>query len=126
MRLLVVNDEEGIREVLKGMLSGNEVVEAEDGDEGWRMYQERGLFDLVVTDVMHPGLDGIALTQRIRQTAPKQAVLVMTAAYGSGVGEALWNDLRVPVMTVPFQRWQLEQSVFLARTLVREGPGGRE
>jgi two-component system chemotaxis sensor kinase CheA len=66
-RLLVVDDALTARTAAQMVLTsaGYEVQVAVDGDAAWRLLQEHH-FDLVVSDVEMPGLDGFALTRRIR------------------------------------------------------------
>ncbi len=67
-RILVVDDDRLNRRVLTGMLGGlgHEVVQATSGQEALSLLDES--IDLVLTDVMMPGLDGFATTRAIRQT----------------------------------------------------------
>jgi two-component system chemotaxis sensor kinase CheA len=66
-RLLVVDDSVTTRSLEKSILeaAGYEVLTAGDGEEAWRLLQEKGA-DLVVADVEMPRLDGFALTEAIR------------------------------------------------------------
>jgi DNA-binding response OmpR family regulator len=66
-RILVVDDDPDIRTILKMMLAGSgfEVTLAADGEAGWKSAAENPP-DLLLTDIMMPGLDGFALLQRVR------------------------------------------------------------
>lgn len=78
-RVLVVEDEPGVRDFVKrGLLSvGHHVVVAEDGQQALeRLAQER--FDLMVTDIVMPGLDGIALSLKAAKEYPELKILMMT------------------------------------------------
>src|SRR5512139_1431090 len=79
-RILVVDDEPGIREFVGDVLrlDGHEVVEAEDGRVASRRVDERG-FDLVVTDLKMPHVDGMMLVRKLRSEQPEVEVIVMTA-----------------------------------------------
>jgi two-component system, NtrC family, response regulator AtoC len=82
--ILVVDDEEGIREYLVEALSGegNTVVQAADGVEALG-HLARSSFDLMITDLRMPGaLDGIDLLRKARAESPEMEVIVLTA-YGS-------------------------------------------
>ena len=70
-RLLVIDDEKNIREGLADFLQsdGYEVVCAENGDEGWKRFND-GDVDLVITDLKMPGLSGDDLMRRILSQAP--------------------------------------------------------
>jgi DNA-binding response OmpR family regulator len=80
MRVLLIEDERTLREGLRDLLAaaGHEVVAAEDGPTGL----ETGLaepYDLVVLDLMLPGMDGIEVCRRLRQSRPELSILMLTA-----------------------------------------------
>ncbi|MEB3333251.1 MAG: response regulator transcription factor [Synechococcaceae cyanobacterium] len=67
VRLLLVDDEPGLRSAVKAYLEdeGFQVTTANDGEEGWTVAQEL-LPDVVISDVMMPRLDGYGLLRRLR------------------------------------------------------------
>jgi two-component system response regulator AtoC len=79
-RILVADDEAGLREFIVDSLELDEhtVVAAKDGKEAAKILDERG-FDLVLTDLKMPGLDGMALLRKVRAEQPEVEVIVMTA-----------------------------------------------
>ncbi len=79
-RILVVDDEEGIRSFLTDSLltEGHEVVEAADGVQASLML-DRQTFNLMITDLHMPGLDGMALLRKARSEVPEMEVVVLTA-----------------------------------------------
>ncbi|HEV7557881.1 MAG TPA: sigma-54 dependent transcriptional regulator, partial [Kofleriaceae bacterium] len=79
-RILVADDEPGLREFITDALELDEhvVVAAKDGREAAKLLDERG-FDLVLTDLKMPGLDGMALLRKIRSEQPETEVIMMTA-----------------------------------------------
>lgn len=81
-RVLVVDDSLTVREVERRLLEnrGYEVVVAVDGIDGWNALQS-SRFDLVVTDVDMPRLDGIELVKRIKGAAPTASIPVMIVSY---------------------------------------------
>lgn len=84
-RLLVVEDHADMRQRVRELLAGRfEVLEAGDGEQAWRTAREE-LPDLIVSDVMMPGCDGVELTRRLRAHADTDAigVLLLTAKAGS-------------------------------------------
>jgi PAS domain S-box-containing protein len=80
VRILVVDDDLGICQSLEEILEadGCEVETAQDGDEGLRRLAAGG-FDLVLTDVVMPRMDGHELYTAIRERYPDLPVLMMTA-----------------------------------------------
>src|SRR5262245_43338989 len=79
-RILVVDDDPDIHVLLNAILkdAGFHVANATSGLEGLHRL-EAGRYDLVLTDVCMPGLDGLELLQRIQKRCPKTPVVVMTA-----------------------------------------------
>ncbi|WP_079527014.1 response regulator transcription factor [Halobacillus hunanensis] len=79
-RILIVEDEEKIARVLELELTyeGYEVVKAFDGMEGLQKYRE-GHWDLLLLDIMLPGISGIELLRRIRSDDQQIAVIMLTA-----------------------------------------------
>ena len=79
-RLLVVEDEAAIRGGLVDVFvyHGYEVETADNGDDGLRLALS-GRFDLVLLDVMLPGVDGFEICNRIRQQDRQQPVIMLTA-----------------------------------------------
>jgi two-component system response regulator FlrC len=79
-RVLVVDDEEGVREYVAEALSrdGHEVSEARDGTLALKAL-ETDAFDVVLTDLKMPGIDGMEVVRRVRATAPETEVIVLTA-----------------------------------------------
>ena len=79
-RILVVDDDPKIRAVVRRGLAyeGYRVVEAATGEEGLEKAREH-LPDLVVLDVMLPGIDGLEVTKRLRSGGDDLAILMLTA-----------------------------------------------
>ena len=76
MKVLLVEDDQGMRKLVSTMLQGmgfTEIIEAKDGAEGWKRLAQYDV-DLVLTDWNMPIMDGIELVGKIRQ-APGYAAL---------------------------------------------------
>jgi CheY-like chemotaxis protein len=84
MKILVVDDEKIKRVTLADDLAaqGHDVVIAADGQEGLDKLAA-GKFDVVVTDLKMPKLDGIELLKRIKQGPLAHVEVIMMTAYGS-------------------------------------------
>lgn len=78
-QILVVEDVAAVREFVRRALTneGHHVVVAEDGLKGLAMLAS-GDFDLLLTDIVMPGLDGIALALKVAKEYPKVRILLMT------------------------------------------------
>lgn len=78
--ILIVEDEETLRESLKRMLSkGGFSVDTTDSAENALDLLEKNSFDVIISDIILPGIDGIQLMSRIRKELPEQIFIVMTA-----------------------------------------------
>ncbi len=82
-RILVVDDEANVRLLLAGEISdrGHEVAAVSDSAEAMEEMGQAN-FDVVLTDIRMPGMDGLGLTEWIERTRPDTKVIVMTG-YGS-------------------------------------------
>ena len=78
--ILVVEDQDSARESLAELLRGEgyQVHEAESGDTARKLIDQYDL-DLVLTDLMLPGPDGLAVLQYVRDMSPQTLVILMTA-----------------------------------------------
>ena len=83
-KILIVDDEENVRAALKQVLerAGYEVAVAATGNEGLELMQREGA-DLVITDVIMPGIDGITTARKIREKFRNTRIIVI-----SGGGKA--------------------------------------
>ncbi|MDR7328832.1 response regulator transcription factor [Corynebacterium guangdongense] len=83
MKILVVDDEQAVRESLRRSLAfnGYDVSLAEDGAEGLEKIQ-REQPDLVILDVMMPQMDGLEVCRTLRSTGYDRPVLMLTARDG--------------------------------------------
>jgi DNA-binding NtrC family response regulator len=82
-RVLIVDDEEQMRELLAKVLekNGYQVTTAGDGGQALALLEKEPM-DLVVTDVRMPGLDGMEALRAIKELSPEIVVIIMTA-FGS-------------------------------------------
>jgi DNA-binding NtrC family response regulator len=78
-KIMIVDDEAGIRECLSEVLSGKgfDVVSAKDGRESLR-YMRKSSFDLLITDINMPHLNGIELLKKMKTAGRKEKVVIMT------------------------------------------------
>ncbi len=105
-RVLVVDDDGGVRMLVKRLLEaeGYEVATAEDGTEALALLAaEPGTVRLVVTDVRMPGMDGIELGRRVTDVAPGVPTLYMTAyAEDAALLSKMENWTAQPILYKPF------------------------
>lgn len=95
-KLLLVEDEDMVRIVAERALTraGYEVTACANGEEGLAAITEGGEFDIVVSDVVMPGMDGPAMVRAIRAKRPQLPVLFMSG-YAE---EQLRRDIDIPDM----------------------------
>jgi len=79
-RILIVDDEEIIRDSLSYILKSEnyEVEEADDGDTALEIISQKS-FDLVITDIKMPKMDGISLLKKISNLQPETFFIIITA-----------------------------------------------
>jgi len=80
-RILVVDDETGVREGVRKILSaeGYDVVTAEDGQAGLERFVEGGAFDVLLVDLMMPRMSGLELMRAVAERDPDVLPIIITA-----------------------------------------------
>lgn len=112
LRVLVADDQEHMRELLVEALSadGHTVDPAEDGAAALKLLAAQS-YDLVVSDLQMPQVDGPKLYQEIRRLKPDAAphfVFITGEDEAPGYGRFL-TDSKVPVVTKPFKLKEFRQ-----------------
>jgi two-component system, cell cycle sensor histidine kinase and response regulator CckA len=107
-RILVVDDEELIRTVVRRMLAEHSfLVDAvASGEEALGCAQGQD-YDLILCDLHMPGLDGQALYQRLHQLRPSQRWLILTGDTMGEPSRAFLERTGLPVLAKPFTQDQL-------------------
>jgi DNA-binding response OmpR family regulator len=111
-RILIIEDQDPIRAQIAEALAelGCELVQAKDGPAGLRALQQEGAFDLLVTDVGLPGLNGRQIADAARAIHPGLPVLLITGFAGKAL-----EDLELPagmeLMRKPFALEELAARV---------------
>jgi signal transduction histidine kinase/ActR/RegA family two-component response regulator len=103
-RILVVDDEPGVRKLLARILRtrGYEVSEAEDGASALAFMEKSGdLIDMVVTDIVMPGMSGTKLAEGIHDRWPA-VKLMFVSGYPQGAALATGLAAQIPVLGKPF------------------------
>ena len=112
MTLLVVDDEPDVLETMREMLegAGHRVLDARSGPDAVRVSdQHGGAIDLVVTDIIMPGMNGVDLTDAIAELRPTARALFVS---GAPLSTPLRARMRgVPLLAKPFSAIQLTESV---------------
>ncbi|MBI3620974.1 MAG: sigma-54-dependent Fis family transcriptional regulator [Nitrospirae bacterium] len=103
-KLLIVDDEKSMREFLAIVLrkEGYYVATAADGESALRLL-EQDIFDLVMTDMKMPGMDGLALLRAIKQLSSRTVVLMITAFASTENAVEAMKAGAYDYLTKPFQ-----------------------
>ena len=110
-RILVIEDDKDIRDLLKDILEGEgyHVIMAADGNAGSKLCREETV-DLVITDILMPGKDGIETIIELQSHCPEVRILAMSG--GGRVSPANYLESAellgaITTLTKPFDRREL-------------------
>ncbi|HEX7128362.1 MAG TPA: sigma-54 dependent transcriptional regulator [Thermodesulfobacteriota bacterium] len=123
--ILVVDDEENIRQYLKSLLTlkGFDVVLAQDGEEALQRLSEGATFSLIILDIMLPKMDGLEVLGRIRKIARQTPVIMLTGVGETGTIVKAMKLGASDYLTKPFEEEELDfamNSVLEKNKLVQE------
>jgi DNA-binding response OmpR family regulator len=110
-KILICDDEEGLRAVIKryAVFEGHEVTEAGDGMEAVELCRDES-FDIIIMDVMMPELDGFSAVKAIRQTS--DTPVIMLSARGEEYDKVLGFEIGVDDYVVkPFSSKEIMMRV---------------
>jgi DNA-binding NtrC family response regulator len=110
--VLVVDDEEIMRDVLETLLSaeGHRVDLAKTGEEGIEAYGRRP-YDVVLLDVSMPGMGGLAALEEILKADPEAVVVMITAYATFDTAIGAWERGAFGCIRKPFQNEQIVSTV---------------
>ncbi len=102
-RILVVDDEAAIAQMIQRLLEneGCSVAVAHDGAEGLKQFRASGHFDLVISDVLMPQMNGIEMVREIIRIAPQAKVIFVTGYTDETVNPRI-GELPFEVIRKPF------------------------
>src|ERR1700678_801515 len=108
-RILVVDDEEAIREIVCAILSATGYVcrQAGSGTEALALLNSGEVFELMLSDLMMAELDGIGLLERTKEKFPDMPVVMVTAVHDISVALAAIRNGAYDYLLKPFEREQL-------------------
>ncbi|HXZ79303.1 MAG TPA: HD domain-containing phosphohydrolase [Terriglobales bacterium] len=112
-RILVVDDEEAIREIVASMLTmaGYQTRQAGSGMEALAILDSGEQFELILSDLMMAELDGIGLLERTKEKYPDMPVVMVTAVHDISVALAAIRNGAYDYLLKPFEREQLLATV---------------
>ena len=114
-KILLIEDEEPMRIVLKNMLEkeGHDVLEANNGKVGMSLYRENGA-DLVITDILMPEKEGFETIRELKQENPNVKIIAISGGGAIGPEEYLSIAKRLGVHRTfekPFNREEILEAV---------------
>ncbi len=118
-KVLVVDDEKGIRFLLSEVLNsqGFDVSLARDGQESLDKL-EKDHFDLVVTDINMPRLDGVAMMKSMKQSGRNEKIIIMTG----DTSDRRLLDLQMPNVVSQLRKpFQMDCFIDLVTTATDNG-----
>ena len=126
-RVLVVDDEPNLRKVLGALLmqAGHEVVTEPDGESGLARVKSspRGTFDVVISDMRMPGMDGMQLLKALVEEDPGLPVIILTAHGTVDTAVEAVKSGAFDFLEKPFDRDQIDKILNKAiATRRRSGP----
>src|SRR6202045_1314187 len=112
-RILVVDDEEAIREIVCAILvaAGYICNQAGSGMEALALLDSGEQFELMLSDLMMADLDGIGLLERTKEKYPDMPVVMVTAVHDISVALAAIRNGAYDYLLKPFEREQLLNTV---------------
>ena len=111
-RILVVDDEPAVADTIRMVLAfrGHQVEIADAAETALTKF-EPGKYDLVITDLSLPRMDGLALAAAIRERAPAQPIILVTA-YAESIQSDKERLAKVDfLMGKPFSLQQLQEAL---------------
>lgn len=108
-RLLVVDDESGIREICREFLSkhGYDVTTVSDGRQAIQRVEEHGPFDLLLMDLKMPGMNGAETIRHLRDSGNQTPVLIMTGLIDEAMLSTVPEGGYQGIVKKPFQMSEL-------------------
>jgi CheY-like chemotaxis protein/anti-sigma regulatory factor (Ser/Thr protein kinase) len=122
--ILVAEDDPRIRTILERFLgaAGYRVTACENGREALDAFEKTGPYDLVLTDVNMPEVDGAELLRRVKDKAPRLPVIVLTARNDPQLITELFKNDAFRYLSKPFTREDLQSVVAAAFAEAEEDP----
>ena len=113
-RVLLVEDEKNLRILLCQMLAslGYEVITAEDGQKALDLVNNAGSpFDIVVTDVVMPNMDGPDFVRGLKKKMPDTGVIFISGFTQNKLFEGKEELAKYPMLSKPFSKAQLAHKI---------------
>lgn len=113
-RIMLVEDEDGVRGIAAKLLEsrGYEVIQAADGEEALELIQEhQGKIDLLISDVILPGIDGPSLLKQAKDYLGDARVMFISGYSEGDLTRTLDEDREISFLPKPFRMEKLAERV---------------
>jgi DNA-binding NtrC family response regulator len=111
-KILVVDDDKAIRDVVLGMLMamGCETIGAEDALKGLNIFQSNDC-NIIVTDMDMPGMDGLHFAAHIKEISPRTPIVLMTGRAREQILDKVNGHYIDWILYKPFGLEELEETI---------------
>jgi two-component system response regulator PilR (NtrC family) len=109
--ILIVDDDEIVRDTLYDLLSDSHLCHAADTAEQALLWLAEDAYDVVITDISMPGMSGVELLGHIRQTQPRTPVIIVTGINDEGHAQGLIRLGAYAYVLKPFKLEEVERRV---------------
>jgi two-component system cell cycle response regulator CpdR len=102
--ILLAEDDESLRRFLAAALvkAGHDVIDFGDGGEAFECLQQASSFDLLLTDIVMPGMDGIELAKRAAEMNAALKIMFITGFAAVALHPASGAPKQAKVLSKPF------------------------
>jgi two-component system, cell cycle sensor histidine kinase and response regulator CckA len=124
--LLLVEDDDGIRRLIRSMLAGENIdlIEASTGGEGLRLAEAAGRsIDILLTDMLLPELSGYDLAAELKGRFPDMRIIMVTGYVEGEIVQRGKEELGAAFLDKPFQAAELRRIVAETAAAVRAAAG---
>lgn len=124
-RILLIDDDDGVREMLRSMIEqlGHTAVDARNGEEGLGLIRPVAP-DLVITDLVMPGMNGIEVVQRLREQQPDLKIIAMSGDARPGSGVSLHAAREAGAAAALSKPFTFDHLADMIRDLLPAAPAG--
>lgn len=111
--ILLAEDDTSLRTFVAAALekSGHKVMACSDGSEALTALESGEFYDLLLTDIVMPGMDGLELSAKAGAISPKTKVMFITGFAAMALGDADPKNPKVRVISKPFHLGKLIEEV---------------
>ena len=125
--ILVVDDEAEVRKLVGAMVSnfGYHVLTADSGEHALTLYKNHGPIELLITDVVAPGMSGPMLADKLTELQPDLKVLYISGYDNTHVVQTYVVEKGHQLLSKPFTVDELQSKVRDLLALAAQGSAGR-